>query len=116
MRSIILSEVNEILKAGHSLSEIGVNNWALPYDKALNALPQFEKWGIPVLGGDVCESIDGIFQYTCDNWYCDQEDTESNSDFVIRSVEKAKTFILNFKTEYADRTSFALVLDTSLIH
>ena len=115
MRSIILGKVDKILKTGYFLSDIGVNNWALPFDKALNALLQFEKWEIPVVGGDVCELKDGIFQYNYDNWYCEQKDNESHQDFVVRSIEKAKSFIINYKIQNADRISFVFVLDTEFV-
>jgi hypothetical protein len=68
----ILEKINELLKKGHSLEEIGVKNWAFSREDAINILAKFEEFQVSILGGDVCELIDGIIQYNYDNWYCDR--------------------------------------------
>jgi len=106
-----LDEINKILKKGHSLQSIGVKNRALSFNEALDALTQFEKLGVPILGGDVCELQNGIFQYNNDNWFCDKEDNESNLDYVLRSVERSKNYILNYNIHDVNKIAFAFVLD-----
>ncbi|HRG33566.1 MAG: Imm40 family immunity protein [Saprospiraceae bacterium] len=106
-----MSSINEILKKGLSLEEIGVKNWALPKEDALSVLKKFHAMQIPVLGGDVCEIIDGVIQYNYDNWYCDRLSNESYSAFAHRSIEKAKDYIKSYKSNQSAKIFFAFVLD-----
>ena len=93
MKTIWSNKIDEILKVGISLNDIGVNNWALTKSQALEVLNQFLLHQIPVLGGDVIENLGGEIQQKYDNWYCDKRSGESRIDFVKRSIEKAKSYI-----------------------
>lgn len=109
MKTVWSSKIDDILKNGHLLSGIGVNNWALEKSEALNALDKFAELQVPVLGGDVCELIDGVIQYNYDNWYCEQMQGEPKTDFIIRSIGKAKEYIENYNGKDPDKIFFAFV-------
>lgn len=110
MNNIVWStKVDEILSKGISLEPIGVKNWALSRQDALEALNQFLILQIPVLGGDVCELTKGNPEYNYDNWYCDRIPGESDLAFVNRSINKAKDYIISYNMEYRDKIFFALV-------
>jgi hypothetical protein len=81
----------------------------LQKNEALDALAKFAELQVPILGGDVCELIDGIVQYNYDNWHCEQLQGESKSAFIARSIEKAKRYIENYETEDPDKIFFAFV-------
>lgn len=59
-----------------------------------------------MLGGDVYCLINGVAEQTYDNWYCDQEINELDSEFLRRSASKAKSHIENYKV---DGALFAIV-------
>ncbi len=109
MKIVWSSKIDDILKNGHPLSGIGVSNWALQRSEALKALTRFTELQVPILGGDVCELIDGIIQYNYDNWYCDQIQVESKPEFVLRSIAKAKQYIENYQGKDEDKLFFAFV-------
>ncbi|MCH6199871.1 Imm40 family immunity protein [Aquiflexum sp. LQ15W] len=106
-----MSTVNEILKVGVSLESIGVKNWALSKEDAVKALDTFYELQIPILGGDVCESINEVIQYNYDNWYCDRQPNESQLDFVNRSITKARDYINNYNSDNIENIFFAFVPD-----
>lgn len=109
MKTVWSSKIDDILKSGHSLHEMGIRNWALEKEKALNAMTQFVELQVPILGGDVCELIDGIIQYNYDSWHCEPIDGEPKINFVARSVEKAKQYIESYKSKDPDKIFFAFV-------
>lgn len=109
MKVVWSNKIDDVLRHGHSLSGIGVNNWALQKSEALNALTKFEELQVPILGGDVCELIGGVIQYNYDSWYCEQIQGEFKPDFISRSIEKAKQYIENYKEENPGKIFFAFV-------
>lgn len=111
MKTVWSSQIDNVLKNGHSLSQIGVHNWALEKGAALSALDKLEELQVPVLGGDVCELINGVIQYNYDNWYCEQMEGESKSDFITRSIDKAEEYIKNYSSKDQDRIFFSFVLE-----
>ncbi len=109
MKTVYSNRIDDILKIGYSLSGIGVSNWALKKDDALNALTKFAELQVPVLGGDVCELTDGVILYNYDNWCCEQMQGELKTDFTIRSIEKARKYIENYRCKDADKIFFKFV-------
>lgn len=105
MKIIWSVEIDNVLKCGRSLEKIGVQNWALEKEQALAAIFKFTALQIPILGGDVCEFMDGILQYNLDSWHCDQLLYEPKIDFVARSLEQAKQYIEGYKS-ITDRLVF----------
>lgn len=104
-----MNVINEILKIGVPLESIGVKNWALSKEDAIKALDRFYELQIPILGGDVCENINGIIQYKYDNWYCDRQPNESQLDFASRSIDKARDYINNYHSDNIEQIFFAFV-------
>jgi hypothetical protein len=96
MDVIWTAEIDSILKIGFSLEELGVRNWALKRDDALQALVQLSSMRIAVLGGDVYMALGDSIEPKYDNWYCNPEPTESDEDFIVRSVTMAKNYITNY--------------------
>ena len=104
-------DVKVILSCGISLSEIGVNNWALTETQALQTLNKLESLESPVLGGDVYEMINGEPESNYDNWYCERNDNEKLSEFVARSINYARQYIGNYKKPSCRETFFVFVAD-----
>ncbi len=102
-------DVKAILSSGISLSEIGVNNWALTEAQAMQALDKFESLNTPVLGGDIYEMVDGEPESNYDNWYCDQNDNEELGEFVARSISYARQYIGNYRNPSGRETFFVFV-------
>lgn len=109
METVWSNKIIEILKVGHSLEYVGVHNWALTKSQALNVLEQFLNSEISIPGGDVYENINGIIQSNYDNWYCEPLPSETKSNFVKRSIKKAKTYIEEYKPKQSDMIFFVLV-------
>jgi len=94
MKKVIFSNtVDTILSVGISLESMGVNNWALSRQDALQALSHFVELQIPILGGDVCEFMNEVIKYNYDNWYCERKINETLLDYVERSAREAKNYI-----------------------
>lgn len=104
-------EIDEILKVGHQLNDIGLRNWALTKSQALTALEQLAARQIPILGGDVYQYIEGVIKPNYDSWYCDQLPDESKEAFLKRSIPKAKEYIEVYPIKEPDKIYFALVPD-----
>jgi hypothetical protein len=109
MRLVWSTEIDEILKVGHRLTDIGLNNWALTRSQAFIAFDQLETLQIAILGGDVCQYINDRLQPNYDSWHCDQLQNENKSDFVSRSIKKAKDYIELYQPTSLDTFFFAIV-------
>jgi hypothetical protein len=97
MRDIFWNErVNEILKSGRSLANLGVRNFALSRAGSLIALSLFQAAGIAVLGGDVYLLDSNSIEATYDNWHCDQGSSESDEEFLKRSITISKDYIQSY--------------------
>lgn len=97
MENVWSREVDSILCVGSSLENSGVRNWAIGRQAALMALDRLAEIGVAVLGGDVYVSTDQGLESNYDNWYCNKNSGESESDFVTRSVKESINFIANYK-------------------
>lgn len=109
MKTIWSKEIDEVLKVGQFLDNVGVKNWALTKNQALKALDQFLVLGVSVLGGDVYEEKEGIIQSNYDNWHCDLLSGESKADFLESSFKKSKAYIETYKAKDSSKTFFVLV-------
>jgi len=109
MGSVWNKDVDEIFNTGIKLSHLGLSNWALKRDQALNAIEELKALGIPILGGDVYHDINGIIIPNYDNWYCEQKPDESIVDFVTRSLNKAKMYIESYPIQKGIKFFFVLV-------
>ncbi len=107
----ILNEINELLKKGHSLDYLGINNWALSKESALEILNRFEESQICILGGDVFELADTIVRPNYDNWYCNRLPDETDIAYLKKSIEKAKDYIMNYNVSNNSQIFFAFVFD-----
>lgn len=109
---IVWSEkIDNILKIGHQLTDIGLKNWALTKLQVLSVIEQFLESGIPILGGDVCESIEGIIRPNYDSWHCDQLPDETKNNFLQRSLKKTKDYVILYPEKETQEIFFALVPD-----
>ncbi|EBS7636883.1 hypothetical protein CDR68_24835 [Salmonella enterica] len=94
-------DIDEILSVGILLEHLGINNWALSRNDALEVLSKFELSGIAVLGGDVFVFSDGVIDQNYDNWYCEHSPEQPNSDFITSSIKKTRHYIENYTDENA---------------
>jgi hypothetical protein len=103
------NEIEAILSEGRSLTDVGVRNWGFTQTAALAVIARFASIGVPILGGDVYEIIDGILQSNYDNWYCDPLAGETEADFLKRSLDKAESYISSYYAKEPDKVFFVLV-------
>jgi hypothetical protein len=111
MGTIWSNTADAILSVGRSLADVGVRNWALTREQALAAFDQLLAAGIGVFGGDVYKEKSGNIQISYDNWYCDPDPGEQKSEFAVRSVAKAREYIIKYKTWSDEAFLFAIVPD-----
>lgn len=109
MVTIWSDEVKTILSVGHPLEAVGVHNWALDRQQALQALDQLLTLDMPVSGGDVYRFGQGRMQLTYDNWYCDPGPNEARTAYAVRSIEKARDYISAYPLSDDAPTFFVLV-------
>lgn len=105
------NKVESIISSGIALHSVGVSNWALSKEQALDALDKFEAEKISVLGGDVYELNNGEPESNYDNWYCDREPDESLENYVARSISKARAYISNYSSPNQKQEMFVLVAE-----
>jgi len=104
-------ELDSILNKGVPLQDLGINNWALDRGQSLSALEELEQAGVAILGGDVYELIEGKLSSNGDSWYCECSDGEQKSQFAVRSIKRARQFILSYRPPNNGSPFFALVPD-----
>ena len=80
-----------------SLEEIGIDNYAFPYQQAILLVDVLRQSNVSILGGDVYLKRGSSIDISYDNWYCDKKEDEQDSVFVNRSCDVAKTFIKEYK-------------------
>lgn len=102
-------DIRKTLEKGISLSNIGIDNWALSKDQAILAIDEFEKLKIPVLGGDVYEMVGGSLELIYDNWYCNQNVDEDLEHYVVRSTSRARNYIKGYNNPRGREVFFTLV-------
>ena len=91
------AKIDYILQVGKSLENIGINNWGLTSEQFLVVIDQFLKNDIAILGGDIYVIRNDNIEPSYDNWHCNHETGERFSDFVQRSIKKARNYITNYK-------------------
>ena len=80
-----------------SLEEIGIDNYAFPYQQAILLVDALRQSNVPILGGDVYLKLGYSIEISYDNWYCDKKENERDGVFVNRSCDVAETFIKEYK-------------------
>lgn len=110
MAHVWSDDVDSILSVGRYLEEVGVRNWALQREEALLAVERLRAINVAVLGGDVCSVKEGRVEANYDSWHCDRDRMESDIDFVERSAENARSYIVNYKAPMGS-VLFAIVPD-----
>ncbi|RII26466.1 MAG: hypothetical protein CXR30_16435 [Geobacter sp.] len=109
MKVIWSEKIDTVLSCGQPLFQIGINNWALTKEDALLVLDKLLEIQVPILGGDVYHKNGETFHSNYDNWYCDQIEGELNSDYVTRSIDVARQYIINYQVETSNTVYFALI-------
>ncbi len=111
MKNLWTKEVDQILSVGHQLKDIGLHNWALTKKQVLNVLEKLNSMQVAILGGDVCQNIEGVIKPNYDSWYCEQLPSEPKDIFIKRSIAKAKKYIEEYSIKQSDEIYFVLVPD-----
>jgi len=93
------SKVLEILKAGFSLEEIGIDNWAFKKPDALIAVNKLARIGIPIVKGDVLELMAGSLERNYDGWECTFQSGEPIINFIRRSTNQAMDYIEDYPSD-----------------
>ncbi len=110
MDTIWSEDVDNVLRIGKFLENIGVKNWGLTEEQTLAALNKFLRMDVPVLGGDVYFMERGHIEPCYDNWFCNRKKNENKIDFVKRSISKAEEYINDYRGSKFNKL-FALVPD-----
>lgn len=113
MSGSMKSNLQELFQSGEWLGDYGINSWAFEKQRALSVLETLLAWNIPVLGGDVFHENNGKLDICVDNWYCNPAPDENLSEYVRRSVGKARNFISGYKNR-SGRVIFVLVADADV--
>lgn len=91
------------------LDSLGLMEFAWTREDAERTISALEGSGVAILGGDVYHAmLDGI-KITYDNWTCNRNDSESNSDYVARSHDASRNFIDTYPTAGVGHFIFVLV-------
>jgi hypothetical protein len=104
----------ELLQAhaqqGVRLSPInpGSREIALPRDVALQTVAALRGVGVVVLGGDALTIVDGLLEYSGNNWHCNKREGEDLAEYAARSLDDAVSFMSLFGPD--EQTLFVLVL------
>ena len=110
--NVIWSEsIDAVLNVGVPLHDIGISNWALSREEALNAISQLAQNKVAVLGGDVYVVSLNSFEHNYDNWFCDKQNEESEFEFLERSIGQARSYIKNYNDQM-ENVRFSLVPKT----
>ncbi len=86
----------EILRQGESTASSGSTNWAFRREAALQAIDQFLKESIPILGGDVLEKKNENWSSTYDNWSIEIKEGESIRAYAERSAIETRKYIESY--------------------
>lgn len=95
---------------GVPLDGLGIQEIGLTRDDALRAIGFLESKLIPILGGDVYFRRGSRIEIAYANWYTDPVAGEAQSDFLVRSWNRAREYIKNFPERQAIDPLFVLVV------
>ena len=71
---------------------------ALTKQEAIEALAYYQQIGVAILGGDVFYADKkGEIYWTYDNWYFIKKESESDAEYLERSVAETIVYINNYK-------------------
>jgi hypothetical protein len=97
-----MREILEFIKnKSIDLSEMGVNNFALSKNDALELLEKFKENNILLYGGDFLEKKAGQINYNYTNWSIDGKDIMYNLEYTKDFIKKYATndIYIEFVTE-----------------
>ncbi|NSZ15604.1 Imm40 family immunity protein [Agrobacterium vitis] len=97
MQNIWSPEVDSILSVGIDLQSIGVNNWALSWNDAINSVQKFYDIGIPIVGLDVYFLKEKFVEQTYESFYVEKNPNESDGEFLFRSNKSVEKFLIRYK-------------------
>ena len=94
----LTQEIKDIMSKGVPVEY--TSEKALPKKEALELVDKLLEANIPVLGGEVVSwDAKGILSYNYDGWYCNFFPEEALTDYVCRSVRKAKEYLYAYKVD-----------------
>lgn len=79
-----------------SLAHLGVKDIAWPRGLALEIIAVLKSKNVGILGGDVLRKEGNKYDYETSSWHSDRKNDESWNDYVMRSHEEAKRYLLKF--------------------
>lgn len=108
------NEIVNIIEKGENLEKYGVNNWAITRKEALRLLELLEENKSAVYGGDVYVRNQNQIDLTYDNWFCERDKQEIETDYIKRSILFAKNYIDKYRSHVEGEKLFAMVFDWNL--
>ena len=107
------TQIDALFQAtGVPLFNIDINNWAFKKSDALIIINDLLLSKIPILGGDVFVKCENKIYHSYDSWYFNRITDVSFDEYLQKSIETARSFVLNYKE--IDRKTlplFAIVPD-----
>jgi hypothetical protein len=95
------------------LSDAGVvlptTEVAWRWAEAIEAIEWLAERGFAILGGDVYVSVGEDFKPARDDWYLDKDKAITWESYVLKSAEKAVSYVTWYKGKFGDGFYYVLV-------
>ena len=102
-------QVEALLSQGIWMGGDGLPSWALTVKQVHAILPELQRLGLGVLGGDVYIHENGTFRPAHMTWYSNSKDDETTASYVARSIEETVRYLQSI-AHIADDYKYVLVL------
>ncbi len=100
---------NDIKQAGVCLeAQLGIKEWAWPYNEALKLVEYLTENCFVILGGDVIQRKNHKLEYESSNWYYNPKKCKNWSQNVDDSKSKALQYIRFFHLQNGDRFLYTI--------
>jgi len=100
---------DKILENSVSLENFGLNDLVWKKEDAKNLITSLMNDAIGILGGDVYKIYSDKVEPLYDNWSCEPNDSETRTEYFLRSKQKALEYITNYPNHSNDNVKFSLV-------
>jgi len=97
-----------ILKNSISLKQYGLNELAWSKSEALQLITSLMNEHIGILGGDVYQISNKQLRPVYENWWCEQSEKETTSEYHLRSKIESKEYINDYPTNSSEQIIFSI--------
>ena len=102
-------QIEALLSRGIWMGGDGLPSWALTVNQVHAILPELQRLGVGVLGGDVYVYENGTFLPDSMSWYSNLNADETAESYVARSIEVTRQYLKSI-IHIADQYMYVLVL------